>query len=94
MRMLKLDIDKLEVDSFETNGAGEERGTVHGHYPTQYATCVTSVCGCSGADGLSCEVTCDATCYASCDGTCERCTGNCYLTGTTTETPQYSDACR
>lgn len=86
MRKLKLHPDDLEVDSFETHEAGEQRGTVHGHYPTQYPSCFTSVCGCSGADGLSCEDTCDATCHVSCDGSCD-CTGDCYLTGNTSGAP-------
>ena len=53
-KALKLEIDELAVESFETAAASGERGTVHGH-----ATLKT----CPGRD------TCDAaagTCYDSC----------------------------
>lgn len=55
MNKLKLDLDGLQVETFETAAAdGAERGTVHGHY-SQRGTC----------DGraATCQVgTCTARC--------------------------------
>jgi hypothetical protein len=67
MRKLKLDIDHLEVQSFETAGTPEARGTVRGHISyncnTQFAGCSNNTCPGGGH-------TCDAySCPAeSCDG--------------------------
>ena len=37
MRKLKLDVDQLEVEAFDTGAGGAGgRGTVRGHYPTGY----------------------------------------------------------
>jgi hypothetical protein len=74
MRKLKLDIDHLEVDSFETDVGHDQRGTVHGlvsPYCTQ--TCDTANnYSCDGAYTCGAESTCRRinTCmYESC-GAC------------------------
>ena len=80
MKKLKLDVDALAVESFDTRAAESGAGTVHGHisYPNgchtppdsypetcDYATCAGN------------------TCWQSCNGTC-----NC---GGTAACPQYTD---
>lgn len=85
MHKLKLDLDQLTVESFDTNPPeGARRGTVQGLARTIYNTCVPS--GAYTCGNLSCEPGCDnsngGTCDASCNGTCDatcNCTGNsCY----------------
>jgi len=69
MRKLKLELEELSVESFETAGEAEERGTVRGNsFPTRFAQCITNAC--SGADGVTCDETCGYTCYATCGETC------------------------
>jgi hypothetical protein len=56
MRKVRLDLDALAVESFETDGGTTKRkGTVHGHAPT-----------------LDLGETCNGgnTCWDSCDGVC------------------------
>jgi hypothetical protein len=65
---LKLNLDQLAVDSFDTSTAQSPRGTVHG----EQCTCPTA-CTCPGCP--TCDATCantcdDYTCAASCNGTC------------------------
>lgn len=56
MRKIKLEMDGLQVDSFETAAAAlSERGTVHGHY-SQMGTCDGRVATCQ--DGGTCDVGC------------------------------------
>ncbi|HEX6039478.1 pinensin family lanthipeptide [Longimicrobium sp.] len=62
--MHKLRLEDLRIESFETAGTPDARGTVHAHLTnpcikTVYATCP-----------LTCD---DATCVGSCQGT------SCYL---------------
>jgi hypothetical protein len=69
MRKISLNLDSLEVASFETTGVGEDRGTVAGHVelsPT-HRTCdgsATPECfesnACPQTDGVD---TCAASCY-------------------------------
>lgn len=51
MRKVSLDVDELKVESFETEDAAEERGTVHGYY-TQFS-CPRTQCGAECASGPS-----------------------------------------
>jgi hypothetical protein len=65
---LKLNLDQLSVDSFDTSAQQATRGTVHG----EQCTCPTA-CTCPGCP--TCDATCantcdDYTCAASCNGTC------------------------
>jgi hypothetical protein len=88
MRKLKLDLDQLTVDSFDTEARAERSGTVFGEQCTCYTNC--SCPGCPTCDA-SCNGTCN-TCNASCNGTCDAsCNGTCdiYCGGT-----QYDYTCR
>ena len=66
MNKLKLDIDALQVDSFEpTEARGADVGTVHGRQVTRWNTCVQS-CNCPVTD-LAHTCTCaDSSEYADC----------------------------
>ena len=56
MRKLKLDLNDLTVEAFETVEARADEGTVVGHAPT-----FTRICG-------SCEISCNGTCPQPCTG--------------------------
>jgi hypothetical protein len=73
MNKLKLDLDTLAVESFDTATARKEDGTVFG----EQCTCNTH-CTCPGCE--SCDNTCPYTCddYTCGGGTCEgTCGGEC-----------------
>lgn len=56
MRKIKLDLDRLHVDSFATSSDDDEsRGTVHGHY-SQVGTCDgrAATCQYGGTCGNGC----------------------------------------
>jgi hypothetical protein len=56
MNKIKLDPERLQVESFDTSAAdGTERGTVHGHY-SQRGTCDARAGTCQ--DGRSCTARC------------------------------------
>ncbi|HEX5724762.1 MAG TPA: hypothetical protein VFX98_04810 [Longimicrobiaceae bacterium] len=72
MRKLTLDIETLNVQSFETTAAAENgEGTVFGHEPTRghhtrcasaFDACPTGFCATNGCDTTLCTVeTCPAT---------------------------------
>jgi hypothetical protein len=67
---LKLELDQLTVDSFQTASDEARKGTVFG----EQCTCVTA-CTCPGCP--SCDDTCPATCGYTCgetdDFTCSPC---------------------
>jgi hypothetical protein len=63
MKKLKLEMEALCVESFQTEQASREEGTVIGHYPTPH---------CSGEDGYTCDYSCGGQ-FASCVGTCGTC---------------------
>jgi hypothetical protein len=64
---LKLNLDELMVDSFDTTKPAAKQGTVFGEQCTCYTNCTCP--GCPTCDA-SCNGTCGATCDASCYGTC------------------------
>ena len=72
MSKLRLDLDALRVESFETvAGAAAERGTVRAHDdsldpggPSRGATC-----------GLTCPASCPPSCPGTCFWTCDTGTG-------------------
>ncbi len=80
MRKLKLEIDALRVESFDTSTAVVDTGTVRAHGDavaveyeaittpqTQQASCFDT-----------CKISCFGTCLASCGGSCmASCDGNC-----------------
>ncbi|HEX6373895.1 MAG TPA: hypothetical protein VF006_33510 [Longimicrobium sp.] len=80
MNKLKLRLDDLLVDTFQTTGASREKGTVFGEQCTCYTQCTCPGCptcyaSCNGTCDASCNgscvATCDASCYGSCDWTCD-----------------------
>lgn len=88
MKKLRLDLDHLRVESFDTSGGGAApRGTVRGaaRHPTLEESYDPSCLGGDSCDGscgdtcLSCDASCiNGTCYASCNGTCAAsCNGTC-----------------
>ncbi|HLM68605.1 MAG TPA: hypothetical protein VK358_13795 [Longimicrobium sp.] len=64
---LKLNLEQLTVDSFDTSAGEKPRGTVFGEQCTCYTNCTCP--GCPTCDA-SCNGTCGGTCAASCNGTC------------------------
>ncbi|HEU0012184.1 MAG TPA: hypothetical protein VFQ45_00800 [Longimicrobium sp.] len=64
MKKVKLEVESLEVESFETAASGDEQGTVFGH--------ATLVCSeqwtCTSCD--SNESCLEVSCGASCGGAC------------------------
>jgi hypothetical protein len=77
MAKLKLHLDALSVESFDTTGAEKAKGTVFGEQCTCYTQCTCP--GCPTCDN-TCAYTCDdatcpacPTCAASCNGTCQYC---------------------
>lgn len=65
---LKLNLDQLTVESFNTTRGGPKEGTVYG----EQCTCYTN-CTCPGCP--SCDATCENTCNYTCDdATCVGCT--------------------
>jgi hypothetical protein len=57
MAKIKLDLDSLQIESFDTVAPPETHGTVRGHDGTERQTW----CG---------EESCDGTCYTHCWGGC------------------------
>ena len=83
MRKLRLDLDQLTVESFDTAAKVKEKGTV---IAEQQCTCQTQ-CTCPGCP--TCGDTCPASCAYTCDdpSCAESCGGSCV--------PEYScwDTC-
>ncbi|HEU4882961.1 MAG TPA: hypothetical protein VFT45_11960 [Longimicrobium sp.] len=88
MRKLKLDLDRLIVESFDTVVAKDPgRGTVEAHSHmcvSPFETCAAlscnytcGTCDPSCASCVSCYNTCYNTCGPSCNGSCETCQTNC-----------------
>ena len=72
MKKMKLNLDALGVESFDTSGADAKRGTVFGEQCTCYTNCTCPGCptcyaSCNGTCGGTCG---ENTCAASCNGTC------------------------
>ena len=63
MKKLALQLEDLEVTSFETTGAPAGRGTVVANGQTNGNTCPQTC-------GFSCQATCDISCDPSCISTC------------------------
>jgi hypothetical protein len=81
MPKLKLDVNQLTVDSFDTATAKRREGTVFGEQCTCYTNCTCPGCPtCDASCNGTCGGTCGATCDASCNGTCDdSCYGTCDL---------------
>src|SRR3954471_21141857 len=91
MRKLKLEIDALRVESFDTAGSRVAPGTVRAHADamdeaieittpqTQQASCFgTCKISCLGSCALSCDVNCPAPCSL---GSSDGCTVRTCLSG-------------
>ena len=75
MKKLKLHLDDLQIDSFQTTAAEKPKGTVFGEQCTCYTQCTCP--GCPTCDA-SCNGTCAASCYGSCAVSCDfSCGGTC-----------------
>jgi hypothetical protein len=79
MNKLKLRLEDLHIDSFDTTAPQKAKGTVFGEQCTCYMECQDTW------QGSSCEVSCfgscDASCYGTCEATCEQsCRGTCFDT--------------
>lgn len=81
MNKLKLHLDDLAVESFDTVQVEKEKGTVMGEQCSCYGTCPPAA-----TCGTTCPYTCDdATCANTCDdetcvGTCQTCSPSCWDT--------------
>jgi hypothetical protein len=62
MAKLKLDLDQLAVETFDTADRRAKKGTVFGGQCTCWSYCAQETC--AGYD------TCDASCAESCGGSC------------------------
>jgi hypothetical protein len=94
MPKLKLHLEELSVESFDTTATQKAKGTVFGEQCTCYTQCTCPGCPtCDNTCANTCAYTCDdATCAytcddASCAGTCNgcasgdpSCNGTCYFT--------------
>jgi hypothetical protein len=74
MNKLKLNLDQLAVESFDTSRPAKAKGTVFG----EQCTCWTQ-CTCPGCPTCENYATCDATCPNTCAYTCDdaSCAGSC-----------------
>jgi len=71
MNKLKLRLDDLHVDTFQTTSAPKQKGTVFGEQCTCYTQCTCPGCPtCYASCNGSCDASCNGTCAASCDATC------------------------
>jgi hypothetical protein len=73
---LKLRLDDLQVDTFQTTPVQKQKGTVFGEQCTCWTNCTCPGCptcdaSCNGTCGASCNGTCGDSCYGSCAWTCE-----------------------
>ena len=73
MRKVKLQLDELAVESFDTAAVEKPGGTVHAHERTDGCTntCPAScfITACSCPEYGTCAVSCpNGTCWLSCDG--------------------------
>lgn len=84
MAKLKLDVNSLSVQSFQTVATeGAARGTVHGRAEVPDKTYGCSINPpCLHTEQLSCNGTCYETCHESChwELTCHTCLATCPIT--------------
>ncbi|HEX5869898.1 MAG TPA: hypothetical protein VFY65_05775 [Longimicrobium sp.] len=89
MRKLRLQLDDLRIDTFDTTAPQRARGTVFGEQCTCWTQCGQNTCpGCP-----TCDASCNGTCAGSCNGTCASCDASC--NGTCDWTCDYTcgDSC-
>ena len=76
---LKLHLEDLAVDSFDTSRPAQKEGTVFGEQCTCWTNCTCP--GCPTCDNTACgQNTCDASCNGTCGATCQTCGVSCYQT--------------
>jgi hypothetical protein len=76
---LKLNLEQLTVDSFDTSASEKPRGTVFGEQCTCYTNCTCPGCPtCDASCNGTCGGTCAGSCYGTCDATCNTCAASCY----------------
>jgi hypothetical protein len=82
MNKLRLRLDDLRIDSFDTTAPQKAKGTVFGEQCTCYTQCTCPGCPtCYATCNGSCDASCNGTCGATCEGTCEAtCNDTCYDT--------------
>lgn len=88
MKKVKLDVDSLAVESFETGGDGQARGTVQGRGISNercnsdvscadtcyFLSCNPSDCGkCVDTYDGTCDIYCTASAGTSCNEPCQTC---------------------
>lgn len=82
MKKFSLTLENLEVESFETSGTAQMRGTVQAHHSVP-SNCQSGFCTC---DGYPCNTytcgctdpdTCAFSCGQSCPNTCDSCQATC-----------------
>jgi hypothetical protein len=75
MHKLKLHLEDLAVESFDTTRPAKAKGTVFGEQCTCYSDCTCPEAGTCGATcDASCYDTCQPSCNGTCVGTCDGCT--------------------
>ena len=83
---LKLELEELAVDSFQTTTSRRENGTVFGEQCTCVTQCTDPTCEGQATcwtdySDVSCVETCDgASCEVTCDVTCDSCGPRCGYT--------------
>jgi hypothetical protein len=78
MAKLRLQLDDLLVDSFQTTPPERPKGTVFGEQCTCYTNCTCPGCPtCDASCNGTCDASCNGTCDASCNGTCVSCDWTC-----------------
>jgi len=65
MKKLKLQLEDLRIDSFQTTPVGKRKGTIVGKEASIVVTCESNC--------PTCEGTCYETCPPSCGSYCETC---------------------
>lgn len=82
MKKLRLQLDDLRIDSFDTTAPQKAKGTVFGEQCTCYTNCTCPGCPtCYQSCNGSCDASCNGSCGATCDGTCgATCEDTCYNT--------------
>jgi hypothetical protein len=83
MKKLRLQLEDLQIDSFQTTSPEKPKGTVFG----EQCTCYTQ-CTCPGCP--TCDASCNGTCDASCNGSCDGCSGDPSCFGSCDETCEWS----
>jgi hypothetical protein len=74
---LKLNLEDLAVDTFDTTVREKAKGTVFGEQCTCYTNCTCPGCPtCYASCNGTCDASCNGTCDASCNGTCNCPSGN------------------